>query len=114
MITNPEAIRFTNEQVRTSAEDITAMVLRGAILMDEWAQTTGDPANPTIGDFFMNDTTGLVDDGRELEGVSRLTGGEVTTAMGFIGMLLTMINDPANAAAVAAIKKATVRQIRVA
>lgn len=114
MITNPEAIKFTNEQVRTSAENIVAMVFRGVALMDLWNQSTGDPANKTIGDYFINDPTGVVEDGRKAQGVSRMTGGEVATAIGFIGTLLTMINDPANAAAVAAIKKATVRVIEVA
>lgn len=77
-ITDPEAIRFVNEQIRPLAERLRAeMVLITSI---ETAWFAGINAE------FPNDSS-LVDDHRNAEGVSRLTGADINSIMSIaIGM----------------------------
>lgn len=69
MIDNPEAIRFTNEVVRPMCEKIRA--LKAEI---DSARVSYDGG---IGDYFFTHGAEAVEDGREAEGVSRLTGNDV-------------------------------------
>lgn len=66
---NPEAIKFVNEVVRPLAEDLRAMKLKLGALRTSWF--SGKNA------LFAN-TAEPVEDGRERDGVSRLTCGDVT------------------------------------
>jgi hypothetical protein len=69
MITNTEAIRFTNEVVRPMAEKLRA--LKAEI---DGALTT---YNAGVGSVFYNASAEEIADGRAAEGVSRLTGNDV-------------------------------------
>lgn len=64
-----EAIRFVNETVRPLAEELRAMRLKLASLRTRWFAG--------INTKFTADTNAPVLDGREAEGVSRLTCGDV-------------------------------------
>lgn len=75
MITDPQAIRFTNETVRPLCEKLRALAAEIAAAQTIWFGG--------INALFPNDTTALAD-GRENEGVSRLTGANVNSAMGVL------------------------------
>jgi hypothetical protein len=72
-ITNPEAVRFANEQVRTLCESARALKAEIDAMTTAWYGG--------LNALFPNDSTAL-DDGRDAEGVSRLTGAQVNSAVG--------------------------------
>jgi hypothetical protein len=71
-IANPEAVRFVNEVVRPLCEEARAFRVRVAALSTEWFLGKNN-VFAAAGD--------TVEDGREAEGVSRLTAGDVTNAV---------------------------------
>jgi len=73
-ITNPEAIRFVNEQIRPLCERARALKAEIAAMQTNWYGGLN-------GEFDGNGGADTVEDGREAEGVSRLIGGEVTNAV---------------------------------
>ena len=73
-ITNPEAVAFTNEAVRPLAERVHAIKNDIDSAMARW--------HGGLGAVFVGDLAGVVEDGREDEGVSRLTGNDVTLLIG--------------------------------
>ena len=73
-ITNPEAVAFTNEAVRVLAEKLHAVKNDIDSAMARW--------HGGLGAVFTGDLAGVVADGREAEGVSRLTGNDVTLLIG--------------------------------
>lgn len=74
-ITNSEAIAFVNEQVRPLCEEARALKARIAAATTRWYGG--------LNQAFPN-TADPVQDGREAEGVSRLTGAHVNSAMGVL------------------------------
>ena len=69
--TNPEVIKFLNEVVRPNAEILRALKAKYSALDVKWAQIIElVPANAD-----------LIDDGREAEGVTRLTNNDVRDLM---------------------------------
>lgn len=68
-ITNPEDIRFVNEVIRVIAEEARAFKIRANALQSAWFLGLNSH-------FANSDDT--IEDGREAEGVSRLTAGDVT------------------------------------
>ena len=67
-ITNAEVVKFVNESIRPLAEEMRALDLRvQAALVTWYGQITGE---------CPNDSSQLAD-GRETEGVSRLTGADI-------------------------------------
>lgn len=79
-VTNPQAIKFVNEEVRPLAEQLRAISARIAASKVEW--------DATIAALFPNDTT-TVDDLRDAEGVSRLTGADIQA---FVSVAIAMLN----------------------
>ena len=77
MITNPDAIKFCNESLRPIAELARDFIIKATPIIQEWQQINSE---------FPNDAT-EVDDGREAEGISRLTGADVHALMTIIGNL---------------------------
>lgn len=71
-ITNLEAIRFVNEQVRPLCEKVRALVAEISAAEPLWYGG--------INGMFPNDDS-AVEDGRDGEGVSRLTGQHINSAM---------------------------------
>lgn len=77
-ITDPEAIKFVNEQIRPLAERLRAEMVLITSIETTW--TGGMNAK------FPNDTS-AVQDNRDAEGVSRLTGADIQSLMSVaIGM----------------------------
>jgi hypothetical protein len=73
-ITNQEAIRLVNEQVRPLCEKVRALTAEIAAMKTTW----DGGINAVIGSN-ANDT---LEDGREAEGVSRLNALQITQAVG--------------------------------
>ena len=84
-ITDPEAIAFVNEYIRPMCETLRYMNARGA----DWATKWGE-----ISSKFPNDTS-AVEDGREAEGISRLTGADINAVSTVFGTLLTIMDAAA-------------------
>jgi hypothetical protein len=84
-ITDPEAIQFVNEYIRPMCENLRFMNARGADWAQKWAQ---------ISSKFPNDTS-AVEDGREAEGISRLTGADINSVATVFASLLTIMDSTA-------------------
>jgi hypothetical protein len=77
-ITGPEEIKFVNEYIRPMCETIRYMKVRGDDFALKWAGISGSfPADATP-----------VEDGREGEGVSRLTGEDINSVAVLFNILL--------------------------
>lgn len=72
MITDPEAIRFVNETLRPLCEEARSLRVRLDALRTMWY----GGMNNKIGN-----NAEAIEDGREAEGVSRLTSADVTNAV---------------------------------
>lgn len=71
-ITNPEAIQFVNTALRPLCEEARILAVRIAAAQTQWFLGTNAA-------FAAGADT--VEDGRDAEGISRLTGADVTNAM---------------------------------
>ena len=98
-ITDPEAIKFVNEYVRPMCENIRYMGARGSDFVNKWAQVSSD---------FPNDANETVEDGREGQGVSRLTGADINAGA---GVFVTLLGEISGATAQAVISKPCVRPL---
>ena len=87
-ITDPEAIKFVNEYIRPMCENIRYMKARGNDFALKWAGLSGD---------FPNDTS-MLEDGREAEGISRLTGADINAVATVFNTLLGDIDAAAEVA----------------
>jgi hypothetical protein len=81
-ITNAEAVQYVNDRLHRRSEQIRAMLF---ILQDDRAKWNGG-----ISANIPNDTS-VVDDGREAEGVTRLTGADVNLIMARCASLLAVL-----------------------
>lgn len=84
-ITDPEAIRYCDEVVRPIAEAMRALKARGESATTVWFGG--------MNTRFPNDDDSPVVDGREAEGVSRLTGRSVNSFMSVLIAADAAIND---------------------
>lgn len=84
MIEDPEVVLFLNEVVRPMAEEIRAIVARIESAKTKWfSGLNGKTLN----------TDDVVDDGRESEGVSRITGADINSFMNVIINIEGASND---------------------
>ena len=86
-ITGPEEIKFVNEYIRPMCENIRFMKARGDDFALKWAGISGG---------FPNDTS-VVEDGRDAEGISRLTGADIQAVATVFNTLLGDIDSSADA-----------------
>lgn len=98
-ITDPEAIKFVNEYIRPMCENVRYMGARGTDFANKWTQ---------ISALFPDDALETVEDGRENQGVSRLTGADINAVAGVFTLLLSQISG---ATAQAVISKPCVRPL---
>jgi len=98
-ITDPEAIRFVNEVVRPLCEERRAHDVRVNALQTVWFGGLN---------AFFSAGTDTVEDGREAEGVSRLTAQQVTDA---VGQLIKIAAGQSAADNTEIIQKPCVRQL---
>ena len=84
-ITGPEEIKFVNEYIRPMCETIRYMKARGDDFAIKWAGLSGG---------FPNDTS-VVEDGRDAEGISRLTGADINAVATVFNTLLGDIDATA-------------------
>ena len=76
-VTDPLAIKFVNERIRPVAETLRDLKIRLEELLAVW--------NQGVGSLVPNSAGETIEDGREAEGVSRLTGQDVN-------LMVTRIN----------------------
>lgn len=98
-ITDPEAIKFVNEYIRPMSEQIRYMGARGSDFAQKWALLAAD---------FPNDAAETLEDGRDAEGISRLTGADINASATVFLTLLAAIGTPE---AQSAISKPCVRPL---
>ena len=84
-ITGPEEIKFVNEYIRPMCETLRYMKARGDDFAIKWAGLSGG---------FPNDTS-VVEDGRDAEGISRLTGADINAVATVFNTLLGDIDATA-------------------
>lgn len=84
-ITDPEAIKFVNEYIRPMCEQVRYMGARGSDFANKWNLLAAD---------FPNDAAELVEDGRDAEGISRLTGEDINATATVFLTLLASIGTP--------------------
>ena len=90
-ITDPESIKFVNQYIRPMCENIRYMKARGDDFAVKWAGVSSN---------IPNDANEEVDDGRDAEGISRLTGADINAVAAVFAALLGDI-DPAATAIIA-------------
>ena len=88
-ITDPEAIKFTNDYIRPMCENLRYMAARGSDWATKWAELSSK---------FPNKVEEVVEDGREAEGISRLTGADINAAATVFASLLTIMDVSAQTA----------------
>lgn len=84
MITDPQAIRFTNEVIRVKAEQVRALKAEIDSAMAAWFGG--------INSLIPNSAEEALDDGRESEGVSRLTGADINALVTQLAGIQTALN----------------------
>lgn len=83
-ITNPNSIKFANEQVRPLCEKARSLMAEIAAMSTDWFAG--------INVTFPNDGTAL-SDSRDAEGISRLTGANVNSAVGTLMAIAAASNS---------------------
>jgi hypothetical protein len=83
-ITDPRAIRFVNEEVRPLTEAMRALKARADAALVKWY---GEISALTPNDIDA------VDDGREAEGISRLTGADVNKLVVQLAAYQTQLDE---------------------
>lgn len=102
-VTDPAAIRFVNEQVRPNAETMRAAFAQLEAYLGNWT---------AFAVALIPPDGGSIEDGREAEGVSRITAEEIHAFTNLAAGIAAAANDPANAPAIAALQKLCVRPPR--
>ena len=102
-VSDPVAIAFVNQQVRMNAETTRAAFAQLEAYLGNW-QAFAATLIPPDG--------GSIEDGREAEGVTRVTAAEVNAFTALAAQIAAIASDPANAAGVAALQKLCVRPPR--
>ena len=98
-ITDPEAINFVDETIRPLSEAARALYYEVKAAAVKWGNVSANIPN----------TADIVEDGREDQGVSRLTGANVRVVTGFLSAYIAAYEN----ATVAAMDKPTVRRLNV-
>lgn len=107
-IVNPEAIKFVNEIIRPLAEARRALDARIEDALNKWNSTVSPGV--TFGAQFADNLDGLVQDGRDADGISRLTGNDVVN---FVTRLVAVKTDSDLVGARTIIAKPCVRAFEV-
>lgn len=85
VITDPQAIRFVQEEVRSICEEIRAVKVRSAQITSKWF---GSSVN-----LMFPNTSEVVADGRhERDGISQLTGADVNSVIGQLANISSQYN----------------------
>ncbi len=85
MITDPQAIKFTNEVIRPLCEQLRA--LKANIDAATFAWSGG------ISALVPNDANEALEDGRASEGVSRLSGADIRAVITILGAVRSAVTD---------------------
>jgi len=99
-ITDPETIRLSNEAIRPLAEQMRGLVAQLAGLEEQITRILPD---------IPNDPAEIVEDGREAEGISRLTGADIHALAAIRAGVLALATPEVQAL----VSKACVRPLRI-
>lgn len=83
-ITNPEAIRFVNEQIRPLSEKVRALNAEINSMSTLWFSGLN---------LTFPNTSEILQDNRDSEGVSRLTGADINSVVGTLIAMEAASND---------------------
>ena len=97
-----ESIKFVNEQVRPAAEKLRALQAELNAMLTTW--------HSGIGTAMTADLAAPIEDGREAEGISRLTANDVVNLMAAVTDVQAALDEVGRAAVIA---KPCVRPLRV-
>ncbi|MCK4623858.1 MAG: hypothetical protein KAV00_00990 [Phycisphaerae bacterium] len=100
-IVNPEAIVFVDERLRPICERLERLHAELGSAWGKWLLVSS----------HFGEVEAVVEDGRESEGVSQLSGGDVGNVMAQIQSLLTLLDG---AGVMDVIRKPTVRPLQIA
>ena len=95
-------IKFVNEQIRPTAEKLRALQAELSAMLTTWHNGTGAA--------MTADLAAPIDDGREAEGISRLTCNDVVNLMAAVTDVQSALNEAGRAAVIA---KPCVRPLKV-
>lgn len=84
MITDPQAIRFCNEVIRPLCEELRAVKAKIDAGTVTWI---------AIQALVPNNAAEIVEDGRESEGVSRISGADVRAVVAILATVGTAVTD---------------------
>lgn len=98
-ITDPEVIKYVNEQIRPLAEAVRALDAQMDAADETFRRLNGQ---------IPNDNGEMLEDGRENEGVSRLSGRDIRDFVTVVRSLQAVLNGTD-----ATVEKPTVRPLRV-
>lgn len=101
MIDSPEAIKFSNEQIRPISEKIRDLKFELEAMLTDW--------NGGINALFPVDPDDMLEDGREDNGDSRLSGNDV---VGVMVQATTIFNQLDSIGVMDVIQKPCVRAFR--
>ena len=87
-ITDQEAIAFANNYIRPMCETLRYVTVRG----EDWAKKWS-----TVSSLFPNDTSEL-QDGRDAEGISKLTAQDINNVAVVFNALLNLMDESAKTA----------------
>jgi hypothetical protein len=82
---DPLAIRFINEYQRTTSETVDDLRSRLHVLKTVWQDE--------VQSKVLNNESDLIEDGREAEGVTRLTGSDVYANVAALNSVLAILED---------------------
>lgn len=99
---NPEVIRFVNEQVRVMAERLRGLKAECDAMDARWQSSIGTVVSANLAE--------AVEDGREADGVSRLTCNDVVLLMAQVEAFIAQLNGAGVGAVIA---KPCVNPLRV-
>lgn len=85
-ITNTEVIKFSNEVVRPFCEEVRAMKAEIDSATTTWFNN--------ISNGCPNDPEEILEDGRDVDGVSIITGADITNVISAMINLQTVLNAP--------------------
>lgn len=102
-VTDPRVIRFVNESIRPLCEKVRNLKAAGDITLLKWTSE--------ISDLVPNDPEARIQDGRDGEGISHLSGADINAVMSIFQSLLGALQSDPSIPAI--VNKPCVRELNI-
>jgi len=89
-ITNPEAVKFSNEKIRVAADKLAQAYYFAKVVQQEWFANN-------MGSLITNNALDIIIDGSETDGRHVISGADATNVITRIGELITDLEEFSNA-----------------